>query len=282
MRALVTGGTGLLGMALTAVLREKGYAVSCPDRRKMEITREDQVRRVLEKEKPEVVFHCAAYTDVEKAEEERDVCKKINVEGTRILSAYCKEQQIKLVYISSDYVFPGKGNGFQKVGDPTGPLNVYGWTKLEGERAVQRMMRTYFIVRTSWIFGRGRESFPDKILRKAEEAGPLSVVDDQTGSPTYADDLAEVLVRIAETDRYGIYHATSEGVCTWYTFAKEILEQAGKSRRVLPISSDEIGQKARRPHNSRLDKSLLDKEGFGRLPDWKDALKRYLIKRQEE
>lgn len=274
MKALVTGGSGILGSALLTKLREKSWVTVAPDRKTMDITDREQIETVFRKEKPDVVFHCAAYTDVEAAEQDRERCWKINVEGTEQIARYSQELGAKLLYISTEYVFSGRGEKAYKTTDAPKPLNRYGFSKLEGERAVQRWSNRFFIVRTSWLFGEGGRGFPEKLLSKAKVQDEIRVVQDQTGSPTYAPDLAGLLITMAESGKYGIYHASNEGVCSWYEFAKEILKRKRWNGDIIPIVSEELGQKAQRPGNSRLDKTSLDLAGFERLPDWQDALGR--------
>lgn len=274
MRALVTGGNGLLGRALTAKLKKEGWQISAPSHQEMDITCQQQVEQVFREFRPEIVFHCAAYTQVDQAEEEQELCRKINAEGTRIIACCCGKQEVKLVYLSTDYVFSGEGSDFQKAEDPTGPLNVYGESKLEGEQAVRDLAGKFFIVRTSWLFGEKGEGFPQKILTLSKTQQELKVVADQVGSPTYAPDLAETLAEMARSERYGIYHVTNEGICSWYEFAAEILRSGGWTGRLTPVRTDELGLRARRPLNSRLNKGSLDKAGFRRLPEWQDGLKR--------
>ena len=201
MRALVTGGNGLLGRALTAKLKKEGWQISAPSHQEMDITCQEQVEQVFREFRPEIVFHCAAYTQVDQAEKEQELCRKINAEGTRIIACCCGKQGVKLVYLSTDYVFPGEGSDFQKAEDPTGPLNVYGESKLEGEQAVRDLAGKFFIVRTSWLFGEKGEGFPQKILTLSKTQQELKVVADQVGSPTYATDLAEMLVEMARSER---------------------------------------------------------------------------------
>lgn len=274
MRILVTGCEGQLGKAVIEELRRRGHQVTGTSRRDMDITKWENVERVFEAVKPEAAIHCAAYTNVDMAEEEEVYCREVNVQGTAHILEGCRKYQARLLFISSDYVFSGEKEEPYFENDSGEPVNVYGQSKLDAENLVRKYEKS-FIVRTSWVFGEGR-NFVQAILRKAEKESKLSVVSDQIGSPTYTKDLAILLADMVVTERYGIYHATNEGVCTWYEFAGEILRQAGSRVEVLPIKTSEYPTKAKRPRNSQLGKRNLDKAGFARLPIWKDALKRYI------
>ena len=262
----------------------------------MDITDEVRVRDILEQIRPEVVVHCAAWTNVDGAEEPENQEKvwDINVEGTRVLAQMCRKWNAKMIYISTDYVFNGQGSiPWKADGERYEPQNFYGKTKLEGERAVQAVLDEYFIVRTSWVFGRNGNNFVKTMLRLGRKYDELRVVSDQVGTPTYTEDLARLLIDMAETDNYGCYHATNEGgYISWYEFATEIFRQAAelgyeddkeKLPKVYPVTTEEYGQsKAVRPLNSRLDRTKLQTAGFRSLPDWKDALRRYLQDLREE
>ena len=213
---------------------------------------------------------------VDKAEEELEKVRAVNAGGPRNIAAACREIDAKLLYISTDYVFPGTGERFYEPEDPTGPLGAYGATKLEGEQAVQELLEKYFIVRISWVFGKNGNNFVKTMLRLAETRRELNVVCDQIGSPTYTADLAPLLCDMVMTDKYGIYHATNEGVCSWAEFAREIFRLAGKDVTVQPVPTSAYPTRAVRPLNSRMSKDKLEKMGFSRLPDWQDALRRYL------
>ena len=223
------------------------------------------------------MIHCAAYTAVDAAEDNEDLCRKVNAEGTRNIAEVCRKLDIKMMYFSTDYVFNGQGERPWEPDDPREPLNVYGQTKYEGELAVQELLEKYFIVRIAWVFGVNGKNFIKTMLRLGKERGAVSVVDDQIGSPTYTYDLARLVVDMIQTDRYGIYHATNEGLCSWYEFACQIFKAAGMNQvKVTPVDSTAFPAKAKRPHNSRMDKSKLAENGFEPLPSWKDALERYL------
>lgn len=274
MRILVTGCEGQLGKAVVDELRCRGHWVTGTGHGNMDITDRVSVERVFEVVKPEAVIHCAAYTNVDRAEEEEKLCREVNVQGTSHVLECCRACQARMIFISSDYVFSGEAKEPYEEIALREPINVYGKSKRDGENLVSAYEKS-FIVRTSWVFGEGK-NFVKAILARSERDSTLRVVSDQTGCPTYAKDLAVLLADMIVTDRYGIYHATNEGACTWYEFAKEIIKQIGKTTEVLPVTTEEYPVKARRPHNSRLGKENLDEAGFSRLPDWEDALKRYI------
>ena len=226
--------------------------------------------------RPDAVIHCAAYTKVDLAEDEPERCWAVNADGTRNMAAACRKTGAKLLYISTDYVFPGAGERSYETGDPTGPVNTYGRSKLAGELAVQSLLEKYFIVRISWVFGKNGNNFVKTMLRLAETKAELSVVCDQIGSPTYTADLAPLLCDMVQTERYGVYHATNEGTCAWSEFAEAIFELAGRQVVVHPIPTSAYPTRAARPLNSRMSKECLHSNGFQELPEWKNALARYL------
>ena len=272
---LVTGTSGQLGSDVLAELKRRGIECFAATRQELPLG-EGRAAEVLSRLKPEVVVHCAAYTAVDKAEDEPELCRRVNAAGTAELAAACRAAGAKLVYISTDYVFPGDGTDFYRPEDEKGPQNVYGASKLAGEQAVQAALERYFIVRISWVFGRNGKNFIRTMLNLAKTHDRLTVVDDQTGSPTYTADLAPLLCDMAATDKYGVYHATNEGVCSWADLAIETFRLAGLPVTVERVPSAAYPTKARRPKNSRLDKSCLDAAGFRRLPPWQDAVARYL------
>lgn len=276
MRFLVTGVKGQLGHDVMEELALRGHEGIGVDVEEMDITDAQTVDRVIRQAQADGVIHCAAYTAVDAAEDEPEVCMKVNAQGTENIARVCQELDLPMMYISTDYVFDGEGERPWEPQDPCDPLNVYGKSKYLGEVAVQKYLEKYYIVRIAWVFGTNGKNFIKAMLNKAKTTDKVTVVNDQVGSPTYTRDLAVLVVDMMETDRYGIYHATNEGICTWYEFACEIFAQAGIAMEVAPISADEYPAKAKRPHNSRMDKSRLDEEGFRRLPPWQDALKRYL------
>lgn len=276
MKVLVTGAKGQLGSDLCKELLTRGIDCVGVDIEEMDITNESACKEVIAREKPDAIIHCAAYTAVDRAEDEPDSVRLINAKGTENIVDVAKEMDIKMMYISTDYVFDGKGERPWEPDDARAPLNVYGQTKYEGELAVEEL-RKFFIVRISWVFGLYGNNFIKTMLRLGKERGKVSVVDDQVGSPTYTPDLSVLLADLIVTDAYGRYHATNEGFCSWYEFAKEIFLQAGLDVDVTPVSSDRFPVKARRPENSRMDKSKLDAIKIKRMPSWQDALKRYLL-----
>lgn len=276
MKVLVTGVKGQLGYDVVNELTKRGHIAIGTDIEEMDITDADSVDAVIKENAPDAVIHCAAYTAVDAAEDNADLCRKINAEGTQNIANVCKELDIKMTYISTDYVFDGEGERPWEPDDERTPLNVYGQTKYEGELAVQNTLDKYFIVRIAWVFGVNGKNFIKTMLNLGKTRDSLTVVDDQFGSPTYTFDLARLLVDMVETDRYGIYHATNEGICTWYEFACEIFKQAGMNVKVSPVSSAEYPAKAKRPSNSRMSKEKLAENGFEKLPTWQDALSRYL------
>lgn len=277
MNVLVTGVKGQLGYDVMNELQKRGHIATGVDVDEMDITDSEQVEHVFSQVKPEAVVHCAAYTQVDKAEDEQEICQKVNVDGTEFIARECEKLNCKLIYLSTDYVFDGKGEmPFEEDEPHKEPQNVYGRTKYEGELAVLEHVKKHFIVRISWVFGVNGNNFIKTMLRLGKERDELNVIGDQFGSPTYTQDLSRLLVDMVETDRYGVYHATNEGVCSWYEFACEIFRQAGLDVKVNKVSSEEFAAKAVRPKNSRMCKDKLDQNGFKRLPSWQDALTRYL------
>lgn len=275
MKMLVTGSRGQLGSDVCKELRARGIEYCGVSTRECDITDAEAVDALLESCRPDVVIHCAAYTAVEKAESDRERCRQVNADGTRNIALACRRMDAKLLYVSTDYVFSGEGDQPHQVDDPTGPLNVYGETKLAGEQAVRELLEKHWIIRTSWVFGNNGNNFVKTMLRLGREREEVRVVDDQVGSPTYTGDLAKLLCDMAVSDKYGTYHAANEGFCSWAEFAGEIFRVAGLPARVLPVSTAEYPSKVVRPMNSRLDQSMLRREGFRTLPHWKDALKEF-------
>ena len=281
MKILVTGVTGQLGHDVVETLAARGHEVIPAARRDFSLDDFAGARRFLLEKQPEAVIHCAAYTAVDRAEEEQQTCMIVNGGATRNLAAVCRELGAKMIYLSTDYVFPGTGEKAYAPDDPKGPCNAYGLSKLAGEEAVEELLDAYFIVRISWVFGKNGKNFVKTMLRLAETHDRLTVVDDQIGSPTYTRDLSVLLADMVESSRYGVYHATNEGYCSWAEFAREIFRLAGRKVEVAPVPSSAYPTKAVRPKNSRLSKACLDEAGFSRLPSWQDALQRYLQELQQ-
>jgi dTDP-4-dehydrorhamnose reductase len=278
MKVLVTGVTGQLGYDVARELEKRHIEYKGTGSREMDISDTAAVERVIKDYHPDAIIHCGAYTAVDKAEDDYGRAMDVNAKGTLAIAKAAKEIDAKMLYISTDYVFNGQGTEPFTVDAATAPLNVYGLTKLFGEEAVQMELSKYFIVRISWVFGKNGNNFIKTMLRLGQTHEELTVVSDQWGSPTYTADLAPLLCDMISTDAYGIYHATNEGITNWAEFAAYIMEQAHLPCKVRPIPSSDYPTKAVRPLNSRLDKSSLDKAGFSKLPDWKDALRRYLKK----
>lgn len=290
MKVFVTGVAGQLGYDVMNELNRRGHVAIGSDVieknavgsfERMDITDVSAVEDVLTRVQPEAVIHCAAWTAVDLAEEEgqRENVHRINAIGTRNIAQVCKKLDCKMIYISTDYVFDGQGETpWQPDCKAYRPLNVYGWTKLEGELAVSELLEKFFIVRIAWVFGINGSNFIKTMLNVGKKYDTVRVVCDQIGTPTYTFDLARLLVDMAESEKYGYYHVTNEGgYISWYEFACEIFKQAGYDTNVVPVTTEEYGfSKAARPHNSRLDKSKLVDMGFQLLPTWQDALSRYL------
>lgn len=286
MRVLVTGVKGQLGYDVVNELNKRNHEAIGVDVEEVDVTDKAAVYRVIGEAKPDAVVHCAAWTAVDAAEDpdNYDKVMKINALGTEYVARACKTLDAKMTYISTDYVFDGRGDEpWEPDCKDYAPLNVYGESKLLGEKAVAGLSDKFFIVRIAWVFGKNGNNFIKTMLKLSETRDVLRVVSDQIGTPTYTRDLARLLVDMIETEKYGYYHATNEGgYVSWADFAKEIFLQAGKSTRVIPVTTAEYGlSKARRPFNSRLDKSKLVASGFTPLPSWQDALKRYLAELNE-
>lgn len=281
MKVLVTGVKGQLGYDVVNEITKRGMEAVGVDIDEMDITDAASVDKVIKEAAPDAVIHCAAYTAVDAAEDNEELCRKVNADGPRNIAKVCKELDIKMIQISTDYVFDGQGERPWEPEDACGPQSVYGQTKYEGEQAVQEILEKYFIVRIAWVFGINGKNFVKTMLNLAKTRDTLTVVNDQFGSPTYTYDLAKLLVDMVQSDKYGIYHATNEGICSWYEFACAIFEEAGVDMKVLPVSSAEYAAKAKRPYNSRMSKDKLEEKGFDRLPTWRDALKRYIAVLEE-
>ena len=279
---LITGYNGQLGYDIKRELLKNGIEeenILATDINEMDITNKEQVMDVIKTFKPDVIYHCAAWTAVDKAEDMVDKVREINVIGTKNITEASIEVGAKIVYLSTDYVFDGTKEGLYEPDDQVNPKSVYGLTKYEGEEEV-RKNKNHFIARISWVFGINGNNFIKTMLKLSENHDELNVVDDQIGSPTYTVDLAHLLYNLSETDNYGTYHVTNEDYCTWAEFAEYIFEINNKNVKVNHVSTEEYleltqSKQAYRPRNSKLDKSKLDEIGLERLPNWKDATKRY-------
>ncbi|SFT59781.1 dTDP-4-dehydrorhamnose reductase [Selenomonas sp. GACV-9] len=277
MKVLVTGVTGQLGHDCVKELERRGIEARGVASRDFSLTDYAAAKAYIEAYRPDVIMHCAAYTAVDKAEDEPELCEAVNAGGTRNLAMIARDIDAKMIYISTDYVFPGDGESSYEPSAAKAPQNVYGLSKLHGEEAVQELLDKYFIVRISWVFGINGKNFIRTMLKLSEKHDALNVVDDQIGSPTYTHDLAVLLADMAQSDKYGVYHATNEGICSWAELAAETFRQAGRNVTVTPVPSSAYPTKAVRPKNSRLSKQCLEDAGFRRLPSWQDAVKRYLL-----
>lgn len=291
MKVLVTGVGGQLGYDVMNELARRGidaYGTDilpdnkiCENYTALDITDEKQVLETIRSINPNAVIHCAAWTAVDAAEDEENQVKvtAINTDGTAYIAKACKEIDAKMLYISTDYVFNGMGETpWNPDSKEYAPINVYGQTKLGGELAVSSMLEKYFVVRIAWVFGKNGKNFIKTMLNVGRTHDEVRVVNDQIGTPTYTYDLARLLVDMIVTEKYGYYHATNEGgYISWYDFTCEIYNKAGLTTKITPVTTEEYGlSKAKRPFNSRLDRSKLVTAGFTPLPDWKDALERYL------
>jgi dTDP-4-dehydrorhamnose reductase len=276
MKILVTGIGGQLGYDVIKSLKQRDIECVGTDIAEFDITDFAATNAFITEYHPNAVIHCSAFTAVDKAEDNWETCCEVNVKGTENIAKVCKRIDAKMIYISTDYVFPGTGEHYYEVDDLTEPLSVYGQTKLDGENAVKAIVDKHFIVRISWVFGKNGNNFVKTMLRLGKEREEINVVSDQIGSPTYTADLAPLLCDMVITEKYGTYHATNEGVCSWAEFAAEIFKQVGYSTRVNFILTAEYLTRALRPLNSRMSKISLDESSFSRLPTWQDAVKRYL------
>ena len=275
MKFLITGASGQLGYDVKLELLNRGYYdILSPSSSVMNLRNKDSVRDTILDYKPDIVFHCAAYTAVDKAEDERELCSDVNINGTKYIVDACSEVRAKLIFISTDYVFDGSKDGFYLEDDKVSPVNYYGKTKWLAEENV-RGYDNHIITRISWVFGINGNNFVKTMLKLSDTRDEISVVSDQIGSPTYTKDLSKVLVDMALSDKKGTYHVTNDGTCSWYEFAKYIFESNNIDIVVNPIKTSDYPTKAKRPHNSRMSKEKLMNDGFSMLPDWKDAVDRY-------
>lgn len=276
MKVLVTGAKGQLGFDVVKELQKQNIEYYGATREDFDLVDFEATEKFIVHYMPDVVIHCAAYTAVDKAEDEQGLCYLVNASATENIAEICKKINAKLLYISTDYVFDGTKEGFYEIDDIPNPINIYGTTKLLGEQAVQRILNKYFIVRISWVFGEHGNNFVKTMIRLGKDRKELNVVADQYGSPTYTADLAPLLIEMIKTDKYGIYHVTNEGVCTWAEFAEEIFKIADMDVKVNHILTAEYSTRAKRPMNSRLSKKSLTINSFKRISDWKISLKNFL------
>lgn len=273
---IVSGAKGQLGFDVCNILEKRNIPHMGIDVDTLDITDENAIKSFFEKNNVACFIHCAAFTAVDKAETEKELCFRVNAEGTKNIARQCAKAGAKMLFVSTDYVFGGKGEIPFETEDEKAPLNVYGESKLLGEKAVKELCKKFFIVRTSWVFGEKNTNFIATMLRLCESHSELKVVCDQIGSPTYSKHLARLICDIAQSEEYGTYHGTNEGFCSWYELAKKAFEIRKKNVTVLPVTTDQYPTAAKRPLNSRLSKNSLDKKGFERLPHWEDAVKEYL------
>lgn len=282
MKILVTGYNGQLGYDVVKRGEKQGLEMQGIGIEDLDITNEAAVYEFVDKVKPDAIIHCAAYTAVDKSEDDKELCWNVNVEGTKYLATAAKKLNAKFVYISTDYVFDGEGTHAFVETDTPNPVGYYGLTKYEGEKVVRSLIDNNFIVRISWVFGINGNNFIKTMLRLGETRNELNVVGDQIGSPTYTYDLARLLIDMVVTEKYGTYHATNEGFCSWAEFAEEIFEIAGQDVKVNSITTEEYPTRAVRPKNSRMSKQKLIDNGFEPLQDWKKATKHYITQLQQE
>ncbi|MDR4949473.1 dTDP-4-dehydrorhamnose reductase [Neobacillus cucumis] len=280
MRVVVTGAAGQLGKDVLRELTSRNHNAFGADRSQLDITIEADVMSYISEIKPDVILHCAAYTNVDAAETDEETAYQINALGTENLAKAAKQVGAKLLYVSTDYVFDGTASEPYETDQPTSPLGAYGRTKLAGEQLLQKHLDRFFIVRTAWVFGIYGNNFVKTMIRLGKERGEVGVVHDQVGSPTYTVDLAKFMVELMETEKYGIYHATNGGVCSWYEFAVEIFKQAGLDVTVNPLTTDQFPRPAKRPAYSVLSKKKIEEQGLTPLRDWKEALAAYLQESQ--
>ncbi|SCM98732.1 dTDP-4-dehydrorhamnose reductase [Bacillus mycoides] len=282
MKILVTGYNGQLGYDVVKRGEKQGLEMQGIGIEDLDITNESAVYEFVDNVKPDAIIHCAAYTAVDKSEDDKDLCWNVNVEGTKYLATAAKKLNAKFVYISTDYVFDGEGTHEFVETDVPNPVGYYGLTKYEGEKVVRGLIDNNFIVRISWVFGINGNNFIKTMLRLGETRDELNVVGDQIGSPTYTYDLARLLIDMVVTNKYGTYHATNEGFCSWADFAEEIFEIAGKDVKVNSIATEEYPTRAVRPKNSRMSKQKLIDNGFKPLPVWQEAIKHYIMQLKQE
>ncbi|MEK5204707.1 dTDP-4-dehydrorhamnose reductase [Bacillus sp. FSL R10-2789] len=278
MKVLVTGAKGQLGQDVLCLLENQPWEVFGFGREELDITNEEQVREKVLSIKPDIIIHTAAYTQVDQAESDEEAAFNVNAEGTKYLAKAAEAVGAKFCYVSTDYVFDGTKNEPYKADDQTNPQTVYGKSKLVGEQYTQEYCSKNYIVRTSWVFGLYGNNFVKTMLRLAEDRKELGIVHDQVGSPTYTADLARFIIDLVQTDKYGIYHGSNSGICSWYEFAKEIFEQSNIEIMINPLTTEDFPRPAARPKYSVLDKGMIEQNGFESFQDWKKSLKDFLNK----
>ncbi|MDC2866194.1 dTDP-4-dehydrorhamnose reductase [Bacillus sp. BP-3] len=276
MKVLVTGAKGQLGQDVLRLLEEYTWQVFGFGRDEIDITNEQQVNDKILSIQPDIIIHTAAYTQVDQAETDVETAFKVNGDGAKYLAQAAEEVGAKLCYVSTDYVFDGTKTEPYQPENPTNPQTVYGKSKLAGEQYTKEYCSKYFIVRTSWVFGLYGNNFVKTMLRLAKERNELGVVHDQVGSPTYTKDLAEFIIELVQSDKYGVYHASNSGECSWYEFAQEIFKQSGVDIKLNPLNTEQFPRPAKRPKYSVLDKSAIELNGFKSLPHWKIATKEFI------
>ncbi|MDL2292411.1 dTDP-4-dehydrorhamnose reductase [Acholeplasma sp. OttesenSCG-928-E16] len=275
MKVLVTGAKGMLGSDIVSDLKELRIDHLGIDKEDGDITDCKKVLKIVNKYLPDVIIHCAAYTAVDQAEDDIKLCRNVNVNATKNLLEAAKKINAKFLFISTDYVFDGKKDAPYEIFDNRNPLSIYGKSKMDAENLVMEYQKS-FIIRTSWVFGKNGKNFIKTMIALQKENKNISVVDDQVGSPTFTKDLSKAIIKMIDSNKFGIYHVTNEGYISWFDFAKMIFSELGVEALIKPISSDEFPAKASRPMNSKLSKKSLYENGFHKLPDIRDALKRYL------
>jgi dTDP-4-dehydrorhamnose reductase len=276
MKVIVTGAKGQLGTDLVYLLADRGYEVYGYGRKELDITNFDQVKQVINEVNPDVVIHAAAYTKVDLAESEPDQAFLINAYGTRNVAIASEAVGAKLVYISTDYVFDGTANTPYNEFAQTNPLSVYGKSKLAGEQFVRDLHPKFYIVRTSWVYGKHGNNFVKTMLKLAQERDELMIVHDQVGCPTYTVDLANCILELIQTEKYGVYHVSNSGHCSWYEFAKAIFEESGIEIKINPCTTKDFPRPAPRPPYSVFEHMALRLNGFKEMKHWKEALKSFL------
>jgi dTDP-4-dehydrorhamnose reductase len=275
-KVLITGNKGMLGTDLVITFREAGYDVIPCDIEEFDITDSDDVSHYVTARQPDLIIHPAAWTDVDGCESDPDKAYRINALGAKNIAMACKQLDIPMVYYSTDYIFNGENKQGYRESDPANPINVYGWSKYEGEKFIQGILKKYYILRISWLYGRNGKNFVDTILKLAREKDELTVVDDQKGSPTYTKDVAAATVQLCQRPDYGIYHITNSGSCTWYQFAKDICGLAGLKVKIIPVTSEEYKRSAKRPKYSMLENSHWQAQGYPERRHYKEALKEFI------